>query len=147
MNEEVIKNAIGSATDDMEIGGKMNSLDLLLQIWEKVCETWQVQVLHDFVHFLRNGEFVQAKDLLDRFSLLFAIVFIVTFTVGYVLTTCLFGSSDSSGDKKEPEVAEERPDPRDFTIDQLREFNGVTNSSIYVALKVSRYMPAIDHQY
>ena len=137
MDENMIKNVLENAPGDMEISGKVTGAQLLQGLWETVCETWQAQVLYDFTHFLRNGQLDEAKDLLDRFSLFFAVVFVLTFSVCYFLASCLFGSSESAtSSQKEAEEKEELPDPRDFTVEQLRDFNGVKNPSIYVALKV-----------
>lgn len=136
MDESTIKNALENGLpDDMEISGKVNSLEILQGAWESFEETWQAQVLYDFIQHCKNGDLEQARDLLDRFSLFFALIFLGTFCICYLVASCIFDNSQ----KNEPEEEEELPDPRDFTAEQLRDFNGVVNPSIYVALKDDIY--------
>lgn len=141
MDKGAIKEALETGLpEDMEISGKVNTIQIIRGIWESFCETWQAQVLYDFLYHCKNGNFDQAWDLLDRFSLFFALVFLGTFSVCYCLSHCIIGGGDDGAVVKEPVVEEEVLDPRDFTEEQLRDFNGVKNPSIYVCLKVCLYI-------
>lgn len=134
--EQNLKDAIPG---DMDIGGKVSSYELALKLIERIQETWQGQLLADFIHFTRIGEYEKSIDLLKQFPVFFSVLFLSTFLLALLIVrTCFSSGKDDSlaGAKTEEPAAEEAPDPRDFTLEQLREHDGVKNKSIYVALKV-----------
>ena len=71
--------------------------------------------------------------LLENRKLCGALLGLVVFGVVYFLTT-LPGDPPPSGAAEEEEE-EEREAPRDFTLEQLREFDGIKSDKIYVAMK------------
>jgi membrane-associated progesterone receptor component len=138
--EEQMKNVLeNDLPNDMEIGSKVSSWQIVEGAWEKLLMTWQGQVIADFIHFCKLGEYDKSKDLLERFPFLFTIVFVVTFMLCYSIMSYFFGAAEDIEPAKPVEEEEPLPDPRDFTEEQLREFNGVTNPSIYIALKGDVY--------
>lgn len=53
----------------------------------------------------------------------------------HILIKLLFNNSNNDEKEKEEEEEEVKESPRDFTIEQLREFDGKDNKPIYIALK------------
>ena len=54
--------------------------------------------------------------------------------IGYTIVRMFSGDSDSSSSKAKDDEEEDRPPPRDFTVEQLREFDGQNDKPIYIGM-------------
>jgi membrane-associated progesterone receptor component len=125
LNLDELKKAV-DLDGDIKSVGDVTISDL---IWSFLSEDWKKEL-----RSLYMGN-IETKHIL--------IVVITTIIVVIISYFLFFRSSDeeSSGSNKASEGAniEEKEPPRDFTLEQLREFNGENDKPIYVSLRREVY--------
>jgi membrane-associated progesterone receptor component len=137
MAEKIEADLMAQLPDDLDIG-KVTLTDLVTLLQEKLKADYQILVEKGFftTHSLQEIlEIVQSGNLAA-----IAVVIMMTILVLVVLKILLRSQGrPKENQKAEPQKEEEKIIPRDFTIEQLREFDGKTNEKIFIALKGEVY--------
>jgi membrane-associated progesterone receptor component len=125
--------------DDMETGEKLTLSDLATILQEKLKGDYQILVDKGFftTHSVQEIlEIVQSGNLA-------AILVIIAMSIMVLIVLKLLLKSQEGRRENEkstePQKEEEKIIPRDFTIEQLREFDGKSNEKIFIALKGEVY--------
>ncbi len=125
-NLDSIKDVINDSGEDFEIGihNPINMEEFMLAFFNNI-----KQIYHVFIERLRQG---RAEEI---------IVVVVVMGLGIIISyTLLFSTSSSSSKKKVEDEEEEKIEPRDYTIDQLRDFDGSKDDKpILIVLKGDVY--------
>jgi len=129
------------------LDGKFTYMDVInmvsssLSIEENIEKFLSISIVKDIVSalkilntrdfFFRVMSFERGAVIVVTFISLLTIIFIHV-----IFNSSSNSDSDNGSNNKEKEEEEEKKDPpRDFTIDQLREYNGKDDKPIYIALR------------
>lgn len=114
--------------------GHVSLRDLALMVWEKVLADYEILKTKD----LHGNSMADLITLISNGNLAVIGVIAISVVVSIFMLYMLTSTSPAASPKStEPE---EEPEPqRDFTLDQLREFNGETKKKIYIALRGDVY--------
>lgn len=121
---------------DFDIGGKFGVMDMFVMIVNSVLgsELWEKWGVLEFAINVRNGDMKTIMYL--------TLSLVVGFYIMQELFSSIFDSSSSNNINKEEEKEGEEKEViplRDFTVDQLREFDGTKSKPIYIALQTEVY--------
>lgn len=126
---------IGDLSNSNEYSSGHVSLgELAAILWEKVLSDYEILKTKE-VH---TNSFKELSSLISSGNLAVIGIISLSVVVSFFMLYMLTSSSPAPAQKSnEPE---EEPEPqRDFTLEQLREFNGETKKKIYVALRGDVY--------
>lgn len=117
-----------------DVGEKLGLFDLILPFTEKFKEDYYFIMSDKFKSNIYSYGFGIIADEFRKGN--YAIYgFAAIATIGAVLLfQVLFNPVPSQPKKKEIEPEDEPDPPRDFTIDQLKDYNGIVEKKLYIGL-------------
>jgi membrane-associated progesterone receptor component len=118
------------------VGDKVSISDLFQQVIGKFKADYKIVSSEVFINKLQTtGISVIINEYNNGNYAIYLILIITTILLLFVINKLLFGGESRKPPIKVHEVKpEEITPPRDFTIEQLRDFNGVIEKSIYIAM-------------
>lgn len=120
--------------------GKITMGDILTGIKFNFMTDYETLVSEEYQDRIRKEGFsVITESLNDGNLVLMTACFIATILLMLFFQEAFFGSSPRDDADEESEEEKEVDPPRDFTIEQLREFDGVKNEKIYIAMRGEVY--------
>lgn len=136
--ENLENQLLSGLPEDAEGLGKVSLTDLWTLFVEKFKTDYQILVDKGFFYTYSLQEILEIVQAGNIAAI--AVIIVMTFMVVIMLRGLLSSPSRRvATPKEEPQKEEEKITPRDFTIEQLREFNGVDNPKIYIAMKGEVY--------
>jgi membrane-associated progesterone receptor component len=119
--------------------GKISLADLFSGVKTNFITDYEALLSEDYQARIREEGFgVLIESLNDGNLVLMALCFFSTIFLMLFFQEAVFGAP-SRDDADEDEDEEEKVPPRDFTIVQLRDYDGVKNEKIYIAMRGEVY--------
>jgi membrane-associated progesterone receptor component len=114
--------------------GKISLADLFGNLQDSFWADYESLRTEEYQQRMKEDGFSALYQSLNEGNLvLMSLCAVSTILVMIYFQDVFFGSSRDDVDEEEEE--EERTPPRDFTIEQLREFDGVNNEKVYIAMR------------
>ena len=119
--------------------GKISLADILSGVKYNFMTDYEALISDEYqVRIREEGFSVLSESLNDGNLVLMTACFISTIILVLFFQESFFGSSRDDADEDDDEEEEQEP-PRDFTIEQLRDFDGVKNEKIFIAMRGEVY--------
>lgn len=116
--------------------GKISLSDIFSGVKVNFMADYDTLMSDDYKSRVKEEGFgILLETLHDGNVVLMSVCVISTVILMFLCQDLLFGNSIREDEDDDEEEEEEREPPRDFTLEQLRDFDGVKNEKIYIAMR------------